>query len=238
MNFKRESYTNDMEILVTSANLVTFSGTVLAANVLVGDEHGKKYVNAGSLIDTNGNVVTEVDTQTAAGTAGVYTLTIGTAFVNGDTVKINDTTYTAKTTPTAGSTTEFAVGSSATTQATALKVLVASIEIGFTVTNSGATIVFTQKVNGTGAIPTVTNGGTNTGAATIAQTTEGVAPTYTHALSGTPTGILYKTVDVTDGDQPGSLIVEGYVRADRVLDTYETSTITSIKAALPNVKFR
>ena len=235
MNFKKESFTNDMEILVTPANLVAFSGTVLAANVPVGDEHGKKYVPGGSLIDADGNVVTEVDTQTAAGTAGVYTLTIGTAFVNGDTVKINDTTYTAKTTPAAGSATEFAVGTTATTQATALKALVAAIEIGFTVTNSGATIIFTQKVNGTGAIPTVTN--TGTGSATIAQTTAGVAPTYTHALSGTPKAILYKTVDVTDGDQPGSLIVEGYLRSDRVLDTFETTTITAIKAALPNIKF-
>ena len=236
MNFKRESYTNDMEILVTNANLVTFSGTVLAANVLTGDEHGKKYVPGGSLMDDSGNVIAEIDTQTAAGTTGVYTATIGTAFVNGDTVKINDTTYTAKTTPTVGSTTEFAVGSSATTQATALKALIAVIETGFTVTNSGATIIFTQKVNGTGVIPTIVNVGT--GSATIVQTTAGVAPTFTHALSGTPTGILYKTVDVTYGDQPGAFIVEGYVRADRVLDTYESGTVATIKAALPNIRFK
>lgn len=123
MNFKKESYTNDMEILVTPANLVVFSGTVLAANVLTGDEHGKKYVAAGSLIDADGNVVTQT------GTTGSET------------------------------------------------------------------------------------------------------------LSTTPVGILYKTVDVTDGDQPGSLIVEGYVRTDRTIDTFAAKAVTAIKAALPNVKF-
>lgn len=124
MNFKRETYTNDMEILVTPANLVTFSGTVLAANVTTGDEHGKKYVLAGSLIDVNGNVVTET------GTAGSET------------------------------------------------------------------------------------------------------------LSTTPVGVLYHTVDVTDGDQAASLVVEGYVRKDRVIDGVFDNTLDDIKTALPKVTFR
>ena len=124
MNFTKSTYSNDMEILVTDANLVTFSGTVLAANVTQGDEHGKKYVLAGKLIDVDGNIVTQT------GTAGSET------------------------------------------------------------------------------------------------------------LSTTPVGILYHTVDVTDGDQPGSLIVEGYVRDDRVLDGFAAKAITAIKAALPNIKFR
>lgn len=57
-------------------------------------------------------------------------------------------------------------------------------------------------------------------------------------LSTIPVGILYKTVDVTNGDAPGSLIVEGYLRADRVLDGYSETAIEAIKAALPNIKFR
>lgn len=124
MYFKSTDLTNDMEILVTPANLVTFSGTVLAANVATADEDGKKYVVAGSLIDTNGDLVTQT------GTTGSET------------------------------------------------------------------------------------------------------------LSSTPAGILYKTVDVTNGDEPGSLIVEGYVRTDRVLDGWATAAIVLIKKALPNVKFR
>jgi hypothetical protein len=124
MYFKSTDFTNDMEILVTPANLVTFSGTVLAANVTDADKDGKKYVAAGSLIDVDGNVVTQT------GTTGSET------------------------------------------------------------------------------------------------------------LSTTPVGILYKTIDVTNGDEPGSLIVEGYVRADRVLDGWAAAAVTLIKKALPNVKFR
>ncbi|NFH89741.1 hypothetical protein FDA33_05915 [Clostridium botulinum] len=124
MNFSRTSYTNDMEILYSNANLVTFSGTVLAANVATGDEHGKKYVLSGSLIDKDGNIVKQT------GTTGAETLTT------------------------------------------------------------------------------------------------------------TPVGVLYKTVDVTNGDESGALIVEGYLRADRVLDGFADKAITAIKTALQNIKFR
>lgn len=124
MYFKKINYENDMEILVTEKNLVTFSGTVLASNVTVADEHGKKYVKAAALIDEDGKVVKQT------GSSGSETLTT------------------------------------------------------------------------------------------------------------TPVGILYKTVDVTNGDMPASLIVEGYLRADRVLDGFADKAIEAIKAALPNIKFR
>lgn len=124
MNFSKTTYINDMEILLTPANLVTFSGTVLAANVTDGDEHGRKYVLAGSLIDADGNVVKQT------GTSGSETLTT------------------------------------------------------------------------------------------------------------TPVGILYKTIDVTNGDMPCSLVVEGYLREDRVLDGFADTAIEAIKAALPKVTFR
>lgn len=123
MYFKRENYTSDMEILVTPANLVTFTGTVLATNATA-DESGKKYVVAGSLIDADGNVVKQT------GTSGSETLTT------------------------------------------------------------------------------------------------------------TPVGILYKTVDVTNGDAPCSLVVEGYLRADRVLEGFAAKAVTAIKTALPKITFR
>ncbi|SHK39408.1 hypothetical protein SAMN02745163_03746 [Clostridium cavendishii DSM 21758] len=119
MYWKKETYKTDMEILATEANLVTFSGTVKSANITP-DEHGRKYVTAGSLMDATGVVVT----------------------VNGD------------------------------------------------------------------------------------------------ALTGTPVGILYKTVDVTKGDMPCSLVVEGYLRADRVLAGLSDKVVSAIKSALPNIKFR
>lgn len=124
MYFGKKTYESDLEILVTEKNLVTFSGTVLAANVTTADENGKKYVKCGSLIDENGNVVTE-----------------------------------------------------------------------------------------TGDVDSET-------------------------LSTVPVGILYKTVDVTNGDKSCSLIVEGYVRKDRVIDGAFDNTLDDIKSALPNIKFR
>lgn len=123
MNFKKETYTTDMEILVTEANLVTFSGTVTADEVET-NEDGRKIVLSGSLIDADGEVVKET----------------------GD---------------------------------------------------------------------------------------EG-----SEELSSTPVGVLYKTVDVTNGAQPAALIVEGYLRKDRVIDSVFDNTLDDIKAALPKITFR
>lgn len=124
MYFKKIAYENDMEILVTEKNLVRFSGTVLAANVTVADENGRKYVKVGTLIDKDGNVV--------------------------------------------------------------------------------------KQIGGSGS----------------------------ETLSTVPVGVLYTTVDVTDSDMSCSLVVEGYLRADRVLDGFADKAIQAIKAALPNITFR
>ncbi|WP_461206920.1 hypothetical protein [Clostridium sp. DL1XJH146] len=124
MNFTKSTFDSDMEILYSNANLVAFSGTVLAANVTEADENGKKYVLAGSLIDVDGNVVTETGVE-----------------------------------------------------------------------------------------------GSET-------------------LSTTPVGVLFHTVDVTNGDQPGSLVVEGYLRKDRVVDDTFDNTLDDIKTALPKITFR
>lgn len=120
MYFTKTDYTNDMEILVTGANLVTFTATVLSSSITETDVHGKKYITAGSFIDADGNVVK----------------------ASGDT------------------------------------------------------------------------------------------------FPGTPIGVVYKTVDVTNGDMPCAIIVEGYLREDRVLDGYSTAAKTALKAKLPNIKFR
>lgn len=124
MYFRKNTYESDLEILVTEKNLVTFSGTVLAANVTTADENGKKYVLSGSFIDDDGNIVTQ------SGSTGAET------------------------------------------------------------------------------------------------------------LSSTPVGVLYKTVDVTNGNNIGALIVEGYLRSDRVLDGFADKGIEAIKKALPGIKFR
>ena len=120
MYFKRSNYENDMEILVTEKNLVTFSGTVLDSNVTQADENGRKYVQAGSFIDATGVVI---------------------------------------------------------------------------------------KPSGS-------------------------------SFEGNPIGILCKTVDVTNGDAPASIIVEGYLREDRVFDGFDEGAKTAAKAKVPNIKFR
>lgn len=121
MKWTNTTYTNSMEILATEANLVTFSATVKQQGTA--DEHGGKYVTGGSLIDADGNIVTQ-----------------------------------------------------------------------------------------TGA-------------------------TGSETLSATPVGVLLTTVNVTDGDKPCALAVEGYLRADRVLDGFAAKAFTAIKTALPEIKF-
>ncbi|MGN1029774.1 MAG: hypothetical protein ACI4P7_06740 [Bacilli bacterium] len=123
MYFKKIDYTNEMEILVTEKNLVTFTHTLVSADVVANSE-GRKLVLAGSFIDADGKVVKQ------QGNSGQETLTT------------------------------------------------------------------------------------------------------------TPVGVLYRTVDVTNGDMPCSLIVEGYLRADRVLDGLAAKGIEAIKTALPKITFR
>lgn len=116
------NYTNSMEILVTEKNLVRFTGTVVNTGITA-DDNGKKYALAGSLIDADGQVITQ-------------------------TGSVGSETYSAK-----------------------------------------------------------------------------------------PVGVLFTTVDVTDGEQPCSLVVEGYLREDRVLGDYADKMVTAVKTALPNIKF-
>lgn len=51
---------------------------------------------------------------------------------------------------------------------------------------------------------------------------------------GTAIGILFNDIDVTNGPQPGALMVEGYVLEDRLPVALQATT----KAALKEIKFR
>lgn len=59
------------------------------------------------------------------------------------------------------------------------------------------------------------------------------------ALSEDPVGILMDSVDVTYGNQPGGLLVEGYVVGQRLpLGVEYTAEIgTKIRESLPEIKF-
>ena len=111
-------------------------------------------------------------TKTANGTAGVYTVTVDTALVSGDKIAITAGSSGKKEYEfTSGTTTKNA-------QATAIAALF-STDTVFTVTASSDTVVFTQKSNGVGIIPTVDNTESTTGEISVETTTAGVAPTYT-----------------------------------------------------------
>lgn len=132
-----------------------------------------------SLATVNGRLVMIDDslpvstTVTQAEVRGVYTITVGTKGVANDTITIGGVTYTlADETDYAART--MAVGASTTTQATALRVLLAEQYDGvFSVTSSGAVVTLTQISGGAGALPTITKTGTI--AATAATKTEGKA---------------------------------------------------------------
>lgn len=83
MKWTNTTYTNSMEILATEANLVTFSATVKQGSTEA-DEHGRKYIVAGSLIDANGTVVTQT------GSGGSETLSATPVGVLLTTVNVTD----------------------------------------------------------------------------------------------------------------------------------------------------
>lgn len=58
--------------------------------------------------------------------------------------------------------------------------------------------------------------------------------------SAAPVGIAFHTVDVTEGPQPISLMVEGYVIAERLQGTNVAGYVASdaFKTALPEIKLR
>lgn len=109
-----------------------------------------------------------VSTKVSDGVAGVYTLTPGAGSAAGDKIVFDGAEYT------------LSANDTATAVVTELKTLLAT-QYGATFDISGkATLTLTQKVNGTGAIPSVTVGSSNTTltSATIVETTAGAAATY------------------------------------------------------------
>lgn len=115
-----------------------------------------------------------------AETLGVYTLTIATKGIAGDKITVGGTTYTFHATETSYANKTIAIKSNKNEQAAELATLLAEQYAGiFSASNTAgqATVVLTQVVGGTGAIPVVSVTQTTSGtiAASIATTTPGVA---------------------------------------------------------------
>ena len=121
---------------------LAFPGTIFASAVTSEGVTMSNYQTASFLISSG----------KASQTAAVYTLTIAKSYEALDTITINGTVYTCVASGATGN--EFVPGTAAET-AGALKLLLVGNEPTFTVTTTGATVVFTQKVAGVGAIPTV-----------------------------------------------------------------------------------
>lgn len=114
---------------------------------------------------------------TTAGVNGVYTLTIGTKGIAGDKITVGGVEYTFHATETSYANKTIAIKSSKNDQAGELAGLLATQYAGiFSAETSGATVVLTQVVPGTGASPVVSVTQTTSGTlvASIATTTSGV----------------------------------------------------------------
>lgn len=68
-------------------------------------------------------------------------------------------------------------------------------------------------------------------------TRDGSPGSYTYEFSEEPVGIVFSTVDVTNGSQPVATMVEGYVIADRLQGQYVAEAVEDLKTKLPNIKF-
>ena len=68
-------------------------------------------------------------------------------------------------------------------------------------------------------------------------TRSGSADAYTYALSADPAGILFDTVEVTHGPQPGALMIDGSVNTERLQGNYVVESVQQFVAKMPFNKF-
>ena len=68
-------------------------------------------------------------------------------------------------------------------------------------------------------------------------TRSGSADAYTYALSADPAGILFDTVEVTHGPQPGALMIDGSVNTERLQGNYVVESVQQFVAKMPFIKF-
>lgn len=68
-------------------------------------------------------------------------------------------------------------------------------------------------------------------------TRSGSSGSYAYALSATPAGILFDTIEVTHGPQPGALLVDGAVDTERLQGNYVVEAIQQIIVKMPFIKF-
>jgi hypothetical protein len=191
-------------------------------------------IDAGSLgALAKDSVLQTYGKASAGGVKGVYELSITTNATAGDKISINGIEFEFASVAGAG---KVVVGASASASAANLdNVLEQELALTsvFDITYSGVKVIFTQKVAGVGAIPTlvVTLGESNgTLAAAIEQETAGVAA---DSYPVNPDGLC--PVDVEIDAEP---TVSVMFRADGIVETTLPQAVTpAIRAALPFCQF-
>lgn len=72
---------------------------------------------------------------------------------------------------------------------------------------------------------------------TVKVTRSGSSGSYTYALSANPAGILFDTVEVTHGPQPGALMIDGSVNTERLQGDYLVESVQQLVTKMPFIKF-
>lgn len=221
--FETKNYTTPKTILV--APELAFSLPVVVTNTGIdADDNGKKILYAGTPIygDITARNTAFVKATTSAGTAGVYTLTITTAFAADETITINGVTFTCKATESVEDN-QFA-GVDAAAQATSLKKMITSDK--YTIGGSSAAITFTQKAADASDTGITVSKTATTGAFTKETSTDPVNG------SSNANAIILHTTDVTAGKENATAVIFGFVDENKldnvVLSGAEKTALTKI----------
>ena len=213
------------QILVADETAVTF-GAQVGNTGIDADANGRKILKAGTPL--YGNLLDRdtafVKATTTDGTKAVWSVQITTAFDTDEVLTIEGVNYTcAAAEDVEGK--KFA-GANAAAQVTSLKKMVATDD--YTVGGSSDTLTVTQKiVDTTYEGPTVSKTAT-TGAFTKTKTTSAVDG------STNANAVILHDVDVTAGDENGTIISTGHIDLlkldDDVKAMIPSSVIASLKA--------
>lgn len=68
-------------------------------------------------------------------------------------------------------------------------------------------------------------------------TRSGSAGSYTYTMSADPVGILFDTIDVAHGPQPGALMIDGAVNTERLQGNYLVEAVQQLIGKMPYIKF-
>jgi len=213
------------QILVADETAVTF-GAQVGNTGIDADANGKKILKAGTPL--YGNLLDRdtafVKATTTDGTKAVWSVQITTAFVADEVLTIEGVNYTcAAAEDVEGK--KFA-GANAAAQVTSLKKMVAADD--YTVGGSSDTLTLTQKIVDTEDEGPTVSKTASTGAFTKTKTTSAVDG------STNANAVILHDVDVTAGDENGTIISTGHIDLlkldDDVKELIPSSVIAALKA--------